>query len=121
MPSEYFPFGWNLSVEPSHEVIVNEAEKRRSEWREKRLQGHMNYVSQWEGDFGFDHYAAGFDKGLTVALEFFSKLKFPSKLGFIRQFASECAIAYVSQHGGSQWQWEYVDGFREANDEFSDF
>ncbi|KAJ2183022.1 Glucan 1,3-beta-glucosidase 3 [Coemansia sp. RSA 353] len=121
MPSEYFPFGWNLSVEPSHEVIVNEAEKRRSEWREKRLQGHMNYVSQWEGDFGFDHYAAGFDKGLTVALEFFSKLKFPSKLGFIRQFASECAISYVSQHGGSQWQWEYVDGFREANDEFSDF
>ncbi|KAJ2831976.1 hypothetical protein J3B01_005071 [Coemansia erecta] len=121
MPSEYFPFGWNLSVEPSRETIVNEAETRRSEWREKRLQGHMNYVAQWEGDFGFDHYAAGFDEGLTAALELFSKLKFPSKLGFVRQLASECAIAYVSQQGGNQWQWEYVDGFREANDEFSDF
>ncbi|KAJ2588094.1 hypothetical protein IWW49_003149 [Coemansia sp. RSA 1797] len=68
MQSEYFPFGWNLSVEPSREAIVSEAEKRRSEWREKRVQGHMNYVTQWEGDFGFDHYAAGFDKGLIAAL-----------------------------------------------------
>ncbi|KAJ2530450.1 hypothetical protein GGH20_001860, partial [Coemansia sp. RSA 1937] len=81
----------------------------------------MNYVTQREGDFGFDHYAAEFDKGLTVALEFFSKLKFPFKLSFVRQVAPECAIAYVSQHGGNQWQWEYVGKFREANDEFSDF
>ncbi|KAJ2802047.1 Glucan 1,3-beta-glucosidase 3 [Coemansia guatemalensis] len=122
MPATYFYFGSDAEM-PSElrESIATQAEENRNEWREKHLEGHRNYVSQWEGEFGFDYYAAGFDQGLDVALSFFTKLAFPSKLGFVRQLASEYASAYVAQNGGEQWKWEFEDGFREANEEFAGF
>ncbi|KAJ1847379.1 Glucan 1,3-beta-glucosidase 3 [Coemansia sp. RSA 2708] len=121
MPPAYFPFGWTPSTAVSREDVVNTANTKREEWREKRLEGHKSYVSQWKGEFGFDHYAAGFDKGLDAALKFFSQLGCPSKVGFVRQLASEHAAEYVAQHGHEQWKWEFEDGFREAIEEFNDY
>ncbi|KAJ2827619.1 Glucan 1,3-beta-glucosidase 3, partial [Coemansia erecta] len=68
MPPTYFPFGWTPISDIERGDVTRDAESERNNWREKRLQGHKNYVSQWSGEFGFGHYESGFDKGLTVAL-----------------------------------------------------
>ncbi|KAI9482376.1 glycoside hydrolase superfamily [Coemansia mojavensis] len=119
MPSIYFPFGW--SPDKCSVDVIKGAENHRNIWRERRLNGHKQYVSQWDGEFGFDHYEAGFNQGLDVAKVFFSSLSYPSKLGFVRQLALQYAAEYVKQNGGKQWEWEYIDGFREAQEEFDDY
>ncbi|KAJ2156741.1 Glucan 1,3-beta-glucosidase 3 [Coemansia sp. RSA 552] len=121
MPSGFFPFNWSTAASLSRDELVRMAEEHRDEWREQHLQGHKDYVSQWDGEFGFAHYAAGFDKGLDTALKFFGQLQSPSRLGFVKQLAVEHSGHYAQEHGGEQWRWEYEDAFREANEKFSGF
>ncbi|KAI8323820.1 glycoside hydrolase, partial [Martensiomyces pterosporus] len=114
VPPAYFPFAWDPRLsEEERESVARMAEERRLEWGERRLQGHKHYVSKWDGPFGFGHYAAGFDMGLTAAIHFYKRLRFPSKIGFVKQLAVEHSEQYAADNGGCQWRWEYEDGFRE--------
>ncbi|KAJ1961664.1 Glucan 1,3-beta-glucosidase 3 [Dipsacomyces acuminosporus] len=120
VPRSYFPFAWSPDRHADKRAeVIRMVEEHRSEWREKRLQGHKHYVSKWDGEFGFGHYAAGFDMGLDSAIRFYTRFSAPSKVGFVKQLSVECSVRYAKDNGGDQWRWEYEDAFREAQEEYA--